>query len=208
MLDSRAEQEFHFEINRQNQLWRAIMRTMFRFFAVLVLLPLLALTTPTGARAAIYTYSFDPGTVVDFNDGTGPTLSTITGTFTVDTTAALVTSSSVILSGPAEGAGNYNQGGTADSNFDGFIELFQGNWELALAFRAPFGATHLSLGAGAAVEARTDIVSGSQSGEQTSGGITLLAAVPEPSTWAMMILGFFGVSFMVYRRRNQATLPA
>jgi hypothetical protein len=28
------------------------------------------------------------------------------------------------------------------------------------------------------------------------------AAVPEPSTWAMMILGFTGVGFMAYRRRN------
>jgi hypothetical protein len=28
-------------------------------------------------------------------------------------------------------------------------------------------------------------------------------AVPEPSTWAMMILGFAGVGFMAYRRRNQ-----
>ncbi|GGI33444.1 hypothetical protein GCM10010987_74420 [Bradyrhizobium guangdongense] len=30
------------------------------------------------------------------------------------------------------------------------------------------------------------------------------AAVPEPSTWAMMILGFCGVGFMAYRRRNIA----
>ena len=28
------------------------------------------------------------------------------------------------------------------------------------------------------------------------------AAVPEPSTWAMMILGFFGVGFMAYRRQS------
>jgi hypothetical protein len=28
------------------------------------------------------------------------------------------------------------------------------------------------------------------------------AAVPEPSTWAMMILGFFGVGFMAYRRKS------
>jgi hypothetical protein len=28
-------------------------------------------------------------------------------------------------------------------------------------------------------------------------------AVPEASTWAMMILGFFGVGFLAYRRRNQ-----
>jgi hypothetical protein len=30
----------------------------------------------------------------------------------------------------------------------------------------------------------------------------VVTAVPEPSTWAMMILGFFGVGFMAYRRRN------
>jgi hypothetical protein len=30
-----------------------------------------------------------------------------------------------------------------------------------------------------------------------------ISAVPEPSTWAMMILGFAGVGFLVYRRRNQ-----
>ena len=35
------------------------------------------------------------------------------------------------------------------------------------------------------------------------GGTLSVAAVPEPSTWAMMILGFFGVGFMAYRRRNQ-----
>lgn len=29
-----------------------------------------------------------------------------------------------------------------------------------------------------------------------------VAAVPEPSTWAMMILGFFGVGFMAYRKRR------
>ncbi|MBR0995604.1 PEPxxWA-CTERM sorting domain-containing protein [Bradyrhizobium japonicum] len=31
-----------------------------------------------------------------------------------------------------------------------------------------------------------------------------VAAVPEPSTWAMMIMGFFGVGFMTYRRRKQS----
>jgi hypothetical protein len=31
-----------------------------------------------------------------------------------------------------------------------------------------------------------------------------VGAVPEPSTWAMMILGFCGLGFMAYRRRTQA----
>src|SRR5207248_5821720 len=35
------------------------------------------------------------------------------------------------------------------------------------------------------------------------GGLTISTAVPEPSTWAMMILGFVGVGFLAYRRRGQ-----
>jgi hypothetical protein len=35
-----------------------------------------------------------------------------------------------------------------------------------------------------------------------------VGAVPEPSTWAMMILGFAGVAFMAYRRRSNAALVA
>ncbi len=34
----------------------------------------------------------------------------------------------------------------------------------------------------------------------------MTSAVPEPSTWAMMILGFFGVGFMAYRRNNRPVL--
>ena len=30
----------------------------------------------------------------------------------------------------------------------------------------------------------------------------VLTAVPEPSTWAMMVLGFAGVGFMAYRRKQ------
>ena len=33
-----------------------------------------------------------------------------------------------------------------------------------------------------------------------------VGAVPEPSTWAMMILGFFGIGFMAYRRRSHGAL--
>ena len=34
----------------------------------------------------------------------------------------------------------------------------------------------------------------------------VLTAVPEASTWAMMILGFFGIGFIAYRRRNNSTV--
>ena len=33
----------------------------------------------------------------------------------------------------------------------------------------------------------------------------VVAAVPEPSTWAMILLGFAGVGFMAYRRKNQGS---
>lgn len=36
-----------------------------------------------------------------------------------------------------------------------------------------------------------------------SGTISPIAAVPEPSTWAMMVLGFAGVGFMTWRRKNR-----
>ena len=31
-----------------------------------------------------------------------------------------------------------------------------------------------------------------------------VAAVPEPATWGMMILGFMGVGFMAYRRKSNS----
>ena len=36
----------------------------------------------------------------------------------------------------------------------------------------------------------------------------LTSAVPEPSTWAMMIFGFAGVGFMAYRRKSKPALMA
>jgi hypothetical protein len=36
----------------------------------------------------------------------------------------------------------------------------------------------------------------------------IASPVPEPSTWAMMIIGFCGVGFMAYRRKSRLTLSA
>jgi hypothetical protein len=36
--------------------------------------------------------------------------------------------------------------------------------------------------------------------------VSNVGGVPEPSTWAMMILGFFGVGFMAYRQKGKAAL--
>jgi len=42
-------------------------------------------------------------------------------------------------------------------------------------------------------------------GALAAGDPVLQTAVPEPGTWAMMILGFAGVGFMAYRRRDQGS---
>jgi hypothetical protein len=38
------------------------------------------------------------------------------------------------------------------------------------------------------------------------GNYTVAGAVPEPATWAMMLLGFFGVGFLAYRRKGQGSV--
>jgi PEP-CTERM motif len=37
---------------------------------------------------------------------------------------------------------------------------------------------------------------------------TAVAAVPEPSMWAMMLLGFCGLGFLSYRRKDKLALRA
>jgi hypothetical protein len=39
-----------------------------------------------------------------------------------------------------------------------------------------------------------------------SPGTVNVSSVPEPSTWAMMILGFAGIGFMTYRRKAKPAL--
>ena len=47
----------------------------------------------------------------------------------------------------------------------------------------------------------TDTISNVSLSFGTEGFV--VTAVPEPSTWAMLILGFMGVGFMAYRRKSQ-----
>jgi hypothetical protein len=50
----------------------------------------------------------------------------------------------------------------------------------------------------------TDTISGVSISFGTEGfSVPAIAAVPEPSTWAMMILGFAGIGFLAYRRKGQ-----
>jgi hypothetical protein len=40
----------------------------------------------------------------------------------------------------------------------------------------------------------------------TALDLVTISAIPEPSTWAMMVLGFFGVGFVAYRRKSSSAV--
>lgn len=64
-------------------------------------------------------------------------------------------------------------------------------------------------GPGEAIDPHTSFNFTSQAYSDVQAIASVAGAVPEPSTWAMMMLGFVGVGFMAYRRRTQpATLAA
>ena len=49
-------------------------------------------------------------------------------------------------------------------------------------------------------------ITGATGGPESWAAVNLASAVPEPSTWVMMILGFAGVGFMTYRRSRKSTM--
>ena len=61
-----------------------------------------------------------------------------------------------------------------------------------LLFTVPEDATQLQLGF---------------TGQYGYAAPIIMAAVPEPSTWAMLLIGFAGIGFAAYRRSRQHHLP-
>jgi hypothetical protein len=52
------------------------------------------------------------------------------------------------------------------------------------------------------------VAGGTSYGADRLGVVTLSGAVPEPQTWAMMLIGFAGLGFMAYRRKSKPALMA
>ena len=104
-------------------------------------------------------------------------------------------------SNPEDGLGDFTnaiQFGGKQSDHVQLLELtFTDTGTLSLA---NFG---LSSGGSANAFFAADIFGDGTTGP--IGAIGAVGSVPEPSTWAMMILGFMGVGFMAYRRKNQTS---
>ena len=165
---------------------------------VLAIAALLGL--PNAASAAVYNFSFAPSQALFGGPVSG------SGTFTTSDTAMTVggqtTFSIIAISGTVNGFaitgpvlasyGNYFT--TGPSFLDGsgvkfFTEGSNGQNRVDFFNQSSNGVTSQHPEPGI-VGVRDSVLFG--------GG----CSVPEPSTWAMMILGFLGVGFMAYRRRQ------
>jgi hypothetical protein len=71
----------------------------------------------------------------------------------------------------------------------------------------PFGII-AQAGSGETIQSISIFDSGGfKEGKQfTFDSVGITPGVPEPATWAMMILGLFGVGFMAYRRKGATQL--
>jgi hypothetical protein len=191
-----------------------------RLSSVIAIGALLGVSISAPAQASVVNYdiTFD-FTNAGFTDVVGhlavnsPPV-TYPGTFSGATLQNLIASFSVVFTNPADSfscAGNACVSNTP--GFGGFTGLtFDSSGALTAigAFINTGGnnandANTLEIGAsgtftGTGLFFRLNPV-GSGSSDIVSG-ITIAQAVPEPSTWAMIILGFAGLGFMASRRKN------
>jgi len=108
-------------------------------------------------------------------------------------------------------SGTFN-GVTLAGNITGLDTDFLGDDELIFPSSASLVDDHgiaVTLSDGQSVDIANNGIAGgfyTVESSNTNGTATfaITAAVPEPSTWAMMILGFCGLGFMAYRRKNTA----
>jgi hypothetical protein len=158
------------------------------------------------AKADVLTYTWTPGSTFTFDDGSTATLS---GTFTYTTQGLAlpgpVTGTSITVTGPGVETGTYAIG-VVGANFIQYLSasgavLIIDHIGVNVVFTDP----NPSLVA-TTVECHScdNQLIVQQSNVEISATLTsdVVPGVPEPSTWAMMILGFAGIGFMAYRRKN------
>jgi hypothetical protein len=167
--------------------------------AVLGVASVLMMASATASFADTYTYTFSiPST--NFSDGLNGTVGT-----TLDLSGASVVFGS---DGGVVSATALTTTGTDAGTFD-YVSLNFGILEYdSTTNSTAIKITAQSFTPGAATngiqEEELDANNTTYHQNDGSGEFVLqVAAVPEPSTWAMMILGFCGVGFMAYRRKNR-----
>jgi PEP-CTERM motif len=168
------------------------------FLAALALMA----TIPGLAYASLITYVFssDASIVID-----GDT-ENVTGDFTFDPATSTESNVSITLTGPFIQSipTTYSLSGpslTSDNQINAYVVangvVF---WAITLNFTDPLSTTSDPLSG-----ADLDFVNTGYNfpGLSVTGStVPSASAIPEPSTWAMTLLGFAGVGFAAYRRRS------
>jgi hypothetical protein len=104
--------------------------------------------------------------------------------------------------------GNFSFGASEINAFDPVTGALLGTIPIDTGSAGPGGLWALSFGTGGNNgDPNTLYFTDGIDGEQ-HGLFGSISAVPELSTWAMMILGFVGVGFVTYRRRKVAAIAA
>ena len=109
---------------------------------------------------------------------------------------------------PFNGLWALDDSGTLSLNGHLLATLGSGDWTSLLPFSAPSADFVVGTNTLVIQIDRTGTVPGTDNfleGARLEASFEA-GAVPEPSTWAMMILGFAGVGFMAYRRKNKMAL--
>ena len=100
----------------------------------------------------------------------------------------------IVVTGTGQEAGTYEPQESGD-NVLLYVDSATSN-DLFLRFNENLGAANLQL-------TRVDWVgAGSSTAVELGGGAQLPAAAPEPSTWAMMLIGFTGLGYAALRRQG------
>ncbi|HWY81321.1 MAG TPA: PEP-CTERM sorting domain-containing protein [Roseiarcus sp.] len=170
----------------------------------------LALFAASAAKADVATRFDVSGT---FADVTPPTSSPVTlaGTMDVDVANGAVTAIDLVVTG-------FPSTGQVLATFDRIISLSFDDADNGVSLESsngeaePLVVDFLAPAVGTLVRFDGSAIVGGSVGlglnEQLAGltGSITPAPVPEPSTWAMMLLGFVGLAFAGYRRtwRNRA----
>ena len=162
--------------------------------------------TSDGAQYADYAWAqlqTTDGTAVAtlFTARTTASGDTSPGFFLPANSSILTPSSTPIISGGPVWSALDGDSGTCFASGCGYTGWIKSNYEIENAgiYQLVFGVTNYY---------DSHWQSGLAFDGVTVGGRAVTGAVPEPSTWAMLLLGFAGIGFMAYRRKSKPTLIA
>jgi PEP-CTERM motif-containing protein len=179
------------------------MKALKKGLAVAAVLSAACVGTPSAARASAVSFEFLPNSTVNFvsNILPGSFTETFSGTFSYDTATNLPSAVDITVSGAVNTTFHYSFKLFGNDSHDFGVSAVgtdnNGGILAYLQFLNPLdGSVSPDSFAGAALYNTAD---GNLFATSVSGGVQV--AVPEPSTWEMIILGFAGIGFMAYRNR-------